>query len=243
MSRLLRAALLVCLFALSAPAAERVQCSSIKSRYVPRTVGYCALLPPSYDAQPATKFPVLYFLHGLGGNQTFLVSSGGWQMIEDLWERKAIGEFVIITPQADRSFYINSRNGRVKYEDFFIRDFVPRMEKKFRLLGTRNGRAISGVSMGGYGSLRFAFKYPGMFVSVAAHMPALQEQLPHGVGNAGFEQIFGTAFGSPADEAFWKKNTPFVYARTSNLHGLKIYADCGDHDDFGFDVGTRQLDR
>ncbi|MGH9566559.1 MAG: alpha/beta hydrolase, partial [Candidatus Angelobacter sp.] len=163
--------------------------------------------------------------------------------IEDLWEQKAIGEFVIITPQADRSFYINSQNGHVKYEDFFIRDFLPRMEKTFRLLGTRKGRAISGVSMGGYGSLRFAFKYPGMFVSVAAHMPALQEQLPRGVGNAGFEQIFGTAFGSPADEAFWKQNTPFVYARIANLRGLKIYADCGDHDDFGFDVGTRQLDR
>lgn len=226
-----------------ASAAERVECGSIKSSYVPAAVGYCALLPPSYDAQPAKKFPVLYFLHGLGENQSFLVTSGGWQVIEDLWEQKAIGEFVIITPQADRSFYINSRNGKVKYEDFFIHDFVPRMEKKFRLIGMRKGRAIGGVSMGGYGALRFAFKYPQMFVSVAVHMPALLEQLPHGVGNAGFEQIFGTAFGSPADEAFWKANTPFVFARKDYLHGLKIYADCGDHDDFGFDVGTRQLDK
>jgi S-formylglutathione hydrolase FrmB len=210
---------------------------------VPAPVGYCALLPPSYDAQPAKKFPVLYFLHGLGQNQSFLVTSGGWQLIEDLWEQKAIGEFVIITPQADRSFYIDSKNGKVKYEDFFIRDFVPRMEKKFRLVGRRKGRAIGGVSMGGYGALRFAFKYSQMFTSVAVHMPALLEQLPHGVGNAGFEQIFGTAFGSPADEAFWKANTPFVYARKNDLHGLKIYADCGDRDDFGFDAGTRQLDK
>lgn len=234
--------ILALLPALAFPA-ERVECGSIKSQYVPAPVGYCALLPPSYDAEPTKNFPVLYFLHGLGQNQSFLVSSGGWQLIEDLWEQKAIGEFVIITPQADRSFYINSTNGKVKYEDFFIRDFVPRMEKKFRLNGARKGRAIGGVSMGGYGALRFAFKYPQMFTSVAVHMSALLEQLPHGVGNAGFEQIFGTAFGSPADEAFWKANTPFIFARRGNLHGLKIYADCGDHDDFGFDSGTRQLDK
>ncbi len=243
--RIQRIAALLFLFTLSASAfaAERVECGKVKSRFVPAPVGYCAMLPPSYDAQPSKRFPVLYFLHGLGGDQSFLVSSGGWQMIEDMWEQKRLGEFVIITPQAGRSFYINAKDGRVRYEDFFIRDFVPRMEKKFRLTGTRSTRAIGGVSMGGYGALRFAFKYPQMFVSVAAHMPALEERLPHGIGNAGFEQFFGPAFGSPADEAFWKANSPFVYARTTNLRALKIYVDCGDRDDYGFDAGTKQLDR
>ncbi|HSM86457.1 MAG TPA: alpha/beta hydrolase family protein [Candidatus Limnocylindrales bacterium] len=236
-------AALLLLSAIGACGAERVQCGQVKGRHIAGPVGYCAMLPPSYDASPARKFPVLYFLHGLGGDQTFLVSSGGWQIIEDLWEQKKIGEFVIITPQAGNSFYINSKDGTVKYEDFFIRDFVPQMEKKFRLAGTRNGRAIGGVSMGGYGALRFAFKYPQMFISVAAEMPALLQQLPRGANNAGFTEFFGTAFGSPADEAFWKANTPFVYARKSYLQGLKIYAVCGDRDNYGFDAGTRQLDR
>lgn len=235
------ALLLISLAANVCFAAERVECGRMTSRFVPQPVGYCALLPPSYDAHPEKKFPVLYFLHGLGENQGFLVSSGGWQMIEDLWEQKQMGEFVIITPQAWKSFYINSKDGKVRYEDFFIRDFIPEMEKKFRLTGTRAGRAISGVSMGGYGALRFAFKYPQMFVSVAAHMPALQARLPRGFGDAGFVQMFGTAFGDPADEAYWMANSPFVFARRNNLRGLKIYADCGDHDDYGFDVGTRQL--
>jgi S-formylglutathione hydrolase FrmB len=224
-------------------AAERVQCGSVKSGYMTGPVGYCAMLPPSYDSQTTRKFPVLYFLHGLGGDQSFLVSSGGWQIIEDMWEQKKLGEFVIITPEADTSFYVNSKDGRVHYEDFFIRDFIPQMEKKFRLTGTRAGRAIGGVSMGGYGALRFAFKYPQMFVSVAAHMPALLEQLPNGAANAGFNAFFGSAFGRPVDEAFWKANTPFVYARSRNLNGLKIYADCGSSDDYGFDAGTRQLDK
>lgn len=97
--------------------------------------------------------------------------------------------------------------------------------------------------MGGYGALRFAFKYPQMFSAVSAHMPALLERLPRGTANAGLANFLGPAFGSPIDEAFWTANSPFVYARSANLAGLKIYFDCGDRDDFGFDSGTRQLDK
>lgn len=235
--------LVLAICAIPALAAGRVECGSANSKFMRGPVAYCALLPPSYDAQPAKKFPVLYFLHGLGGDQSFLVVSGGWNIIEDAQEQKRLDEFVVITPQADNSFYINSKNGRVQYESFFIREFIPQMEKHFRLLGTRAARAIGGVSMGGYGALRFAFKYPQMFVAVAAHMPALLEELPHGASNAGLAGFLGTAFGRPLDEAYWKANTPFVYARTANLRGMKIYFDCGDHDNFGFDAGTRQLDK
>ncbi len=241
--RYLSSLVLFILGAIPALASERVQCGSMASRYVQHAVGYCALLPPSYDDHPAKRFPVLYFLHGLGGDHTFLVSNGGWGLIEDAWEQKRLGEFVIITPQADMSFYINARNGIPKYEDFFIHDFVPQMEKKFRIDASRSGRAVGGVSMGGYGALRFAFKYPQMFVSVGAHMPALLEQLPHGAQSVGFTMFFGTSFGSPLDEIYWKENTPFVFARTRNLRGLNIYVDCGDQDNYGFDVGTRALDK
>ena len=235
--------LILLLSTLPAFSAGRVQCASLTSHYVSGPVGYCALLPPSYDAQPAKKYPVLYFLHGLGGDHTFLVNSGAWSIIEDAQEEKRIGELVIITPQADTSFYINSKDGRVKYEDFFMREFIPEMEKRFRVLATRTGRAIGGISMGGYGALRFAFKYPQMFAAVAVHMPALMEELPRGSGGAGVTAYMGSAFGRPADQTYWKANTPFAFARTANLRGLKIYFDCGDQDDFGFDAGTRELDK
>jgi S-formylglutathione hydrolase FrmB len=55
--------------------------------------------------------------------------------------------------------------------------------------------------------------------------------------------FLGNAFGSPLNERFWKENTPFVFVRTANLQGLKIYFDCGDRDLYGFDAGTRQLDK
>jgi S-formylglutathione hydrolase FrmB len=233
--------LLLC--TLSCFSESRVQCGAMKSKYVPGRIGFCAMLPPSYDANPGKRFPVLYFLHGLGGDQSFLASSGASSVIEDAWEQKRLGEFVIITPQGENTFYINSRDGHVLYEDFFVREFVPQMEKRYRLIGGRAGRAIGGVSMGGYGALRFAFKYPQMFVSVAVHMPALMEQLPHGSAEAGLGVFLGTAFGSPLNERFWQENTPFVFARSSHLQGLKIYFDCGDRDNYGFDAGTRQMDR
>jgi S-formylglutathione hydrolase FrmB len=224
-------------------AAGRVECSSLKSRYVPAPVGYCALLPPSYDAQPNKKFPALYFLHGLGGDHTSLITSGAWNIIENLQEEKKIGEFVVIAPRANTSFYINSKSGHTQYEDFFVRDFIPQMEKRFRLLSARSARAIAGVSMGGYGALRFAFKYPQIFASVSAHMPALMEQLPHTSGDVALTAFIGSAFGQPVDKAFWKANTPFVFARIANLRGLKIYFDCGDHDDYGFDAGSGEMDK
>lgn len=228
---------------LSAFPASRVQCGAMKSKYVPGRIGYCAMLPPGYDSSPGKRFPVLYFLHGLGGDQSFLASSGASSAIEEAWDEKRLGEFVIITPQGENSFYINSRDGHILYEDFFVREFVPRMEQLFRLQRDRSGRAITGVSMGGYGALRFAFKYPRMFIAVSAHMPALMEELPHGSSEAGLETFLGNAFGSPLNERFWKENTPFVFARTATLQGLRIYFDCGEQDMYNFSAGTRQMDK
>ncbi len=233
--------LLLC--TLSCFSESRVQCGAVKSKYVPGRIGFCAMLPPSYDANPGKRYPVLYFLHGLGGDQSFLASSGASSVIEEAWEQKRLGEFVIITPEAENSFYINARDGHVLYEDFFVREFMPQMERRFRLTAGRAGRAIGGVSMGGYGALRFAFKYPQMFASVAVHMPALLEQLPRGAAESGLGTFLGGAFGSPLNERFWQENTPFIFARNAHLQGLKIYFDCGDHDNYGFAAGTRQMDR
>ena len=70
------------------------------------------LLPPSYDSDKTRRYPVLYSLHGLGGNEQELINSGGWDLIQDLWDKKQIGEFLIAAPAGGRSFYINSRDGR-----------------------------------------------------------------------------------------------------------------------------------
>jgi len=228
----------------SSHAAGRAECRSLPSKILARDVAFCVLLPPSYDADKTRRYPVLYFLHGLGENEQVLVNSGGWNLIQDLWEQKQIGEFLIVTPAARRSFYINSRDGRVRYEDFFIREFLPYIESHYRIRTNRAHRGISGVSMGGYGSLRLGLRYPEQFGSVSAHSAALIAKLPRaqldGAAEESLTWAIGGAFGTPFDPAFWDRESPFALVRNGpHPAGLHLYFDCGTEDEFGFNRGAQ----
>ncbi len=247
-------ALLLIASALFAPAAleaaARVECRSVASKALARDARYCAILPPSYDeaASKARRYPVLYFLHGLGDNEQSLVNFGGWNILENLQDARRVGEYVVVTPDAGRSFYINSRDGRNRYEDFFIREFIPAIERRYRIAVGRAHRGIAGISMGGYGALRLAFQYPSLFASVSAHSAALMQNLPRMAPNSPRIQsrlaLMGSVFGSPLDPEFYESVSPFTLARRQPLAALKrlrIYFDCGSEDDFGFHAGARAL--
>jgi S-formylglutathione hydrolase FrmB len=239
--------LLVCgALMVSAPsfAAGRAECRNVPSKILGHPVPYCVLLPPSYDAANTNRYPVLYYFHGLGGDEQTLVSGGGWDLIQDLWDRHEIGEFIIAAPAAGRSFYINSRDGRVRYEDFLIREFFPFIESHYRMQPGRRNRGVTGMSMGGYGALRIALVHPELFGSVSAHSPALIAKLPRGEFDSqdsfGVMGLLGSAFGNPFDPAFWERNSPFTIVRNGpRPKGLAIYFDCGTDDDFGFYNGAK----
>jgi len=241
----IKIAFLFCLAAFYWPPASargqsRVESRTIQSKILGRAVRYMVLLPPSFDSQKSRQYPILYYLHGLGDNEESLVRLGGWDLVEKLREDRQIGEFLIATPDGGRSFYINSRDGRVRYEDFFLQEFMPEIERRYRALGTRAARGISGTSMGGYGALRLAFRYPRLFAAVSAHMPALAEDLPPTLKLA--LRRSNSAFGDPFDSDYWNRNTPFALARRARgLKDLKIYFDCGRQDDYGFDAGSQAL--
>jgi S-formylglutathione hydrolase FrmB len=224
----------------------RIECNSVPSKILARAVPYCIVLPPSFDADKTKHFPILYSLHGLGDNEQFFVHSGAWNLVEDMLEKGELKEFLIVTPDGDASFYINSKNGKVRYEDFLLQEFFPFIEKRYRAAPGRANRAISGVSMGGYGALHLAFRHSELFSSVSAHSPALIEKLPNFLGgapNSPRSRIFAGTFGHPPDAAFWDLNNPLAIARNANLIGLRIYFDCGDQDDYGFDAGVIALDK
>ena len=225
-------------------ATPRIECNSLPSKILAHPVNYCVILPPTYDADKARKYPVLYFLHGLGDNEQMFIHAGGFNLVQDLWEHGQLGEFLIATPNADATFYINSHDGRVRYEDFLVQEFLPGIESRYRSKADRANRAVSGVSMGGYGALHLAFRYPQLFSSVSAHSPAIIDKLPAFTAAGGMRsRVLGATFGSPPDQAFWDHNSPLTLARTGNLSAMKIYFDCGDHDDFGFESGTTALDK
>lgn len=237
--------LVACLFfGAPAHAAGRAECRFIQSKILARQIAYCVLLPPSYDAEKARRYPVLYFLHGLGGNEQELLNSGGWNLIQDLWDQKQIGEFLIAAPAGGRSFYINSRDGRERYEDFQVREFLPYIESHYRIRAGRRNRGVMGISMGGYGSLHLALRHPELFGSVSAHSAALIANLPRvQIGTPGQDtvsRVLGTAFGKPFDRGFWDRNSPFTLARNGpRPAGMRVYFDCGTEDEFGFNAGAQ----
>jgi len=225
----------------------RAECNSLPSKVLARTVPYCVLLPPSYDTEKTRRYPILYLLHGLGDNEQMLIHSGGMNLVEDLWEQNQLGEFLVVTPAGGASFYINSHDGMRRYEDFFLQDFMPGIEKRYRALTQRKSRGIAGISMGGYGALHIAFRHPQLFGAVGAHSAALIEKMPNisarDSRQIGRLRVLGDAFGSPFDPTFWNQNDPVTIVRTANLAGLKIYFDCGSEDEYGFDAGAEALDK
>jgi S-formylglutathione hydrolase FrmB len=244
MKRLANIALLVALVT-PAIAASRVDCSQLQSKILNRAVPYCVLLPPSYDTQKTQRYPILYYLHGLGDNEQSLINAGGWSIYDEQLSQHKIGEFLIASPNEFRSFAINSLNGKMKYEDFFLHEFMPAIEKKYRIKPGRSSHGIMGISMGGYGALHYAFKYPQRFISVSAHMAALRETLPRNVEGVPEGQLLGDIFGRPINETYYQSNSPLTLARKaplSQLKSLKIYFDVGSSDSYRFDVGAQKLD-
>jgi S-formylglutathione hydrolase FrmB len=226
----------------------RVDCSSMNSKVLHHAVRYCVMLPPSYESDKSRKYPALYFLHGLGENEQTLLRSGGWGLIEDLRQQHKIGDFLIIAPEGRGSFFINAAGSGERYNDFFLMEFMPYIESHFRVLRNRSQRGVTGLSMGGFGALRFAFAHPELFGSVSAQSPALITDTPehlnadlHDVGP--LARILGNVFGNPIDVAHWKANNPFNLAQRNRI-ALKtqaIYFNCGEQDDFGFADGASRL--
>jgi enterochelin esterase-like enzyme len=244
--------LLVLLFAtVAVPAAHaqgRIDCHSFKSHILKWPVRYCVILPPEYEKNPDKKYPVLYFLHGLGEDEQILMRSGAWGLIEDLHRTRKIGDFLLVAPQGRATFFINPSHGQNRYSDFFLSEFIPYVESQYRISRNRNLRGITGLSMGGYGSLRFAFAHPELFSSVSAQSPALitvsPKELNEGLDEAGpLADLLGEVFGNPIDIPRWKQNDPFVLAQKNRIQlaNQRIYINCGQQDEYGFAEGATKL--
>jgi enterochelin esterase-like enzyme len=239
---------LVCILPTIASAQGRIDCSAFKSHVLHHNVRYCVMLPTNYQTDTNAKYPVLYFLHGLGENEQTLLQSGGWGLIEDLRRDHKIGEFLMVAPEGRGSFFINSADGRERYSDFFLTEFLPFIETKYRVIRERKSRGVTGLSMGGYGALRFAFAHPELFGSVSAQSPALMTESPRKLDadlrDAGpLATLLGSVFGDPINIAHWNQNNPFLLARKNQaqLRSQAIYINCGQDDEYGFADSAEQM--
>ena len=255
MPRVLRSALLSFLLFLAAgtsTAQSRIDCNALNSRILKQAVHYCVYLPSGYDAgateHPVRRYLVLYLLHGLGDNEGTLFNSGGWTLLDDLRKQHKMGDFLIVSPEGKRSFYINSADGSVRYNDFFLQEFLPHIERTYRIVPGRGARAISGISMGGYGALRFAFAHPELFSAVSAQSAALLMESPQEMDRASqtgapLTSVLSPVFGKPIDGTHWNENSPFLLAKknAAALRKVAIYFNCGQKDNYGFEKGAAVL--
>src|SRR5262249_29999730 len=216
---------------------------SFASASLGRDVSYVVALPPSYAAGKG-KYPVLYALHGLFEGPGFWESRGLAAILAGLRDKGEVPEFLVVMVDGGNSFFVNGPEG--KYEDLVTKDLIAHVESSYRVVPGREGRALLGVSMGGYAALRIAFKYPGLFRAVATHSAMLLEKVPAAEDGARRGQMaaFNAAFGNPIDPQLWAASDPLSLADKADARATpELYFDCGSEDRYGLFAGARDLHR
>ena len=231
------------ILALATTAAAEVRTATFKSAALGRDVSYVVDLPPSYDKGDRT-YPVVIALHGLFESSAFWERRGLAPILADLRQRGEVPEFLVVAPDGGNSFFVNGPDGR--YQDLVTQDVLAHVASTYRVKPGRDGRALLGISMGGYAALRIAFQQPDVFRAVATHSAMLLEKVPSPQDGAGRWHMaaFQKVFGDPIDMARWTEADPLVAAQKANPKTVPaLYFDCGKEDRYGLFVGNQDLDK
>jgi putative tributyrin esterase len=217
----------------SAAKNSRVQTIQFESKLVGTTLPYNVLLPGDYN-QPAARakhYPVLYLLHGLSGHYT------NWLDKTRLVDYTAGYDVIIVMPEGNNSWYTDSASVPTdKYESYIVQELIPDLEKRFRATSAREGRAIAGLSMGGYGALKFGVKHPELFVFAASMSGALDAASWTEADLKGLESIWRTlqpVYGAADSETRTANDLSKLYRElpAGRVAALPyVYLDCGTED-------------
>ena len=153
-------------------APNHTQCKTFPSKVLGHEVSYLIWLPPGYE-QGDKHYPVIYWLHGMGGNQR----AGAMMFVPHV--EAAIKEgvlppvIVVLVNGMVKSFYCDASNGQCPMESVIIKDLIPHVDETYRTITNRGSRVIEGYSMGGYGAAHLGLKYPELFGTVVVNAGAL----------------------------------------------------------------------
>jgi len=210
-----------------------VEVVELKSALLGRPINYRILYPVEYQraGKQDKRFPVLYLLHGLTGESSNWIDRTGIALYATHYD------LFIVMVEGDNGWYTDSAAVPTdKYESYILRELIPDVEKRFRVGQERGGRAMAGLSMGGYGAFKFGLKHPEMFALVASMSGALEvaswtekELTAPGAIKDSVMQTFG-----PANSSTRGANDIFKLARevpSDRIASLPyFYLDCGTED-------------
>ncbi len=211
----------------------------VKSAILGRDVKYSIYLPADYEKSDRS-YPVLYLLHGSGDNETGWVQFGEVNKItDDAVKKGESAPMIIVMPDGGLTGFINNFDNRVRYEDFFTQEFMPFIEKTYRIRAQKRFRAIAGLSMGGYGTLVLATKHPELFAAAAPLSAGVRtDQEMTEIDSAYYAQTMGVRNGQGLKGK--ERLTPHYYQNSvlkllengnaAALKTVRFYIDCGDDD-------------
>ncbi len=210
-----------------------VQTVQFQSKLVGKTLPYNVILPIGYNWRGARSrhYPVLYLLHGLFGHYD------NWATRSKLPQYAARYQMIIVTPEGHDNWYTDSATvPSDKYETYILEELIPDVQRRFRTLRTRAGRAIAGLSMGGYGALKFGVKFPDRFVFVGSLSGAFGAASWKRAELTAFDSIYRTLVPVFGPENSSTRTANDVYKLYRNLPAGRIarlpyiYLDCGTED-------------
>ncbi|MCP3928714.1 MAG: esterase family protein [Bacteroidetes bacterium] len=205
----------------------------MKSEILDMERKYAVYLPPDYESSERS-YPVLYLLHGMGDDQTGWVQFGEVLHITD----KAIREgtatpMIIIMPDANtgRVGYFNDVQNKWRYEDFFFEEFMPYIEKTYRIKGNKRYRAVAGLSMGGGGSFMYALHHPELFSS-ACPLSAYTGPLTLEDTEKAMKRFKQSYTQSELEAYFQKYSATYLIDSmpADKIKSVRWFIDCGDDD-------------
>lgn len=206
------------------PSGTRFESHTFVSQALQRSMPYEVLLPLAYDTS-SQRYPVLYLLHGWHGDET------SYRKLTALKDVAARYPILVIMPRGDDSWYVNSSTTpRDRYGDYIFGDLIHDVDSHYRTIASAQGRAIAGLSMGGYGAVLFSLQHPGAFRFVASLSGAFAG--PSGIEKVmpGLKPSTDAAFGGPSSEARKRSDLDALLASDAPADQPYFYLACGSSD-------------
>jgi S-formylglutathione hydrolase FrmB len=225
--------------AMAQPAGKVLETRTVKSNILARDVKYTVYLPDDYETSERT-YPVVYLLHGYSDDNTGWLQFGEVNRYADqAIAAGTIPPMIIVMPDGAKSWYINAYDGKESYEDFFFNEFMPSIEKTYRIKAEKRYRGIAGLSMGGFGTLVYALRHPSLFAAAAPLSAAVMDndgitKMPDNNYENTFGQLYGRGLkGDARLSDTWQKYSVLKLVESTPVDELKkvrYWIDCGDDD-------------